>query len=298
MKNKNNNAFTLIELLVVIAIIALLLSIVTPALNKVKETAQTLICATNLKSYGAALQAYGVENKDKAPFMVSWLYSQKTIQAGVDSGAIPARCRWHEDSDEPDGSLWPYLSTGDVHMCPVFRKYALQLGIDECPNSAQHSRNTRFSPNYSYSMNYFIGFDWKTYIEFQPPAMAYDTMKAREISMKLSNVKSPGKCFAFSEENLWAVGPTEWDSGRGTKFFSKNVLNDNALWVWAGKDNPDNATDNVATYHKTSKSKRNDGEANLVFVDGHVETRRGNPGREAYENYGRPYPGHDNVNIW
>lgn len=289
---KRQNAFTLIELLVVIAIIALLLSIVIPAINKVKEQAQTLVCATNLKSYGTALQAYVLENDDKAPFIISWLYSQETIKAGEDSGTIPKQCRWHEDSDYPDGSLWPYLADEDVHLCPTFRKFARKLGLDGCPNKAMHGRATGFSPNYSYSMNWFVGFDWWTYLE-----VGSDIMD-KEISMKLTKVKRAGRCFAFSEENLWTVGADQWDHGRGTKTYNAVVLNDNALWLNANKDKPDGATDNIATYHKTSSSKRNEGQANLVYVDGHVETRQGRPGRQAYEDYGIPFAGHDKVNIW
>jgi len=51
-------AFTLIELLVVIAIIALLLSILSPALTAVKKQAQFIICKSNLKNYGLAGTMY------------------------------------------------------------------------------------------------------------------------------------------------------------------------------------------------------------------------------------------------
>lgn len=51
-------AFTLIELLVVIAIIALLLSIIVPALKKAKDQARKVICASNLSQLGKALEMY------------------------------------------------------------------------------------------------------------------------------------------------------------------------------------------------------------------------------------------------
>lgn len=288
MKMSNTQrGFTLIELLVVIAIIALLLGILTPALNKAKIGAQTLICATHLKNYGPALHLYSSENDDRAPFMVSWLFSQTTI---ANAPAVTKGCMWHNDRDEPDGSLWPYLSSDDVHLCPVFKRNALRIGKEGCPNAAVHSMLTPFGPRYSYSMNWFLGFDWATLLKVGDAEMF-----SSEISMKVSRVRNPGNCFSFSEENLWTILHRQEDRDQ---VYSNNVLNDNALWTNANKTKPDGATDNLATYHNVSDSMRDEGKANVIFVDGHTEAIKGAAGRNAYLEYARPYPGHENMNVW
>ncbi|RNC81353.1 MAG: prepilin-type N-terminal cleavage/methylation domain-containing protein [Phycisphaera sp.] len=71
VSRKGRRAFTLIELLVVIAIIALLISILLPALGNARKRAQLLRSLNNQRQQGVATASYGAENDARA-YSFSW----------------------------------------------------------------------------------------------------------------------------------------------------------------------------------------------------------------------------------
>jgi prepilin-type N-terminal cleavage/methylation domain-containing protein/prepilin-type processing-associated H-X9-DG protein len=79
---KNKHGFTLIELLVVIAIIAILASMLLPALNKARDKARAIQCTSNQKQIGSIFMSYVNDNRDTL------------MPAAQNVGALANRFQW------------------------------------------------------------------------------------------------------------------------------------------------------------------------------------------------------------
>ena len=112
-------AFTLIELLVVIAIIAILASLLLPALASAKEKASRTYCINNNKQLAYAMTMYADEHQDFMPwpnwgndYGPGWLYQPV-------SGRAPDPLKTNELRFIDAGLFWPYLKERKVYNCPL-----------------------------------------------------------------------------------------------------------------------------------------------------------------------------------
>jgi len=126
-------AFTLIELLVVIAIIAVLIGLLLPAVQKVREAAARMKCSNNLKQVGLAMHNYHDAN-GKLPSA-----NKQTCPAGTANGSSTG-CHY---SNAAFVVTLPYIEQG-----ALFTKYNPNVWTDEDPAGLNTFFNTQMVKTY------------------------------------------------------------------------------------------------------------------------------------------------------
>lgn len=178
----NRRGFTLIELLVVIAIIALVISMLLPALGKAREEGKKLVCMSNMREVGKAVMSYLGENRN-----LHWTYVHGMNESGALEfypqteyfssytwGGMKAPRPWPDD-ERGDWALVPPelrplnrlldptargLNTVKVTQCPGDRSaYSPTVGENPEDLELETDRSSWQAYGNSYSLNWFFYFD-------------------------------------------------------------------------------------------------------------------------------------------
>lgn len=183
--------FTLIELLVVIAIIAILASMLLPALNNARDRAKTIKCASNLKQQGTAIAMYEGDYNSWLPLWGPYGYKYQLAPY-----ALGAR---HVDGFNPSLCLGSCQS--NIAWC---------TGVFLCPSFIDPSKgDTSVTDNYHRG-----GYGWNYNY------MGMTEGDAGRPRVKATQIQKPSETILCGDAEACSVRPTEpwrWDQLYGPR---------------------------------------------------------------------------------
>jgi prepilin-type N-terminal cleavage/methylation domain-containing protein/prepilin-type processing-associated H-X9-DG protein len=235
---RSRHAFTLVELLVVIGIIALLISMLLPALNKARDSGRTVACLSNLRQLGMSLANYAADNKGYAYPMK---YNDVPGQPGTGTSGTfiirPYIPRPPGVNDSADRTVWKCPQVIDNTTGQFQLTYGWNLGV--------HSL-------YSY--------DGITQKPNNPIKRLSSFKRSFEVTSMADASLSSG---AWTTTGELAYTETKW-----SEMNQSSQGNQSMTLVSGWGSNVDSGN-----YHMRWRHAKND-VGNLVFLDGHAESFR------------------------
>jgi len=244
-------AFTLIELLIVIAIIAVLLTILAPALHVAKEAAKGSVCLGNQRILGSAYVMYADDNKFRLP---CGYVSRRSMD-------LPTWCRpplrlgapyYDYFGEKAAGSEgFPLLEDRELGIrSGVLYKYTNSVEAYHCPGDRRLYEGTSngIGPEYHAFRSYalpdsLVACDAVNDIQKDDLSVPQD-----KVINKLDTLKMPEDKFTFGEE------PYDMPSGTAFNHGSWSFEPYRNLWEW---------WDPAGTFHNDALT--------LAFADGHAK---------------------------
>jgi prepilin-type N-terminal cleavage/methylation domain-containing protein/prepilin-type processing-associated H-X9-DG protein len=144
-RDSKRHGLTLIEVLVVIAVIAVLIGLLVPAVQKVREAASRIQCANNLKQFGLALHGFHDVHGQFPPGQVKGALPKWGVpQAGLNHGWAPFILPWIEEQNLYNTYHWDLFSADQANQ-PLM---AQPLTLFQCPSAPPNRYYTAppFSP--------------------------------------------------------------------------------------------------------------------------------------------------------